>query len=234
MTSRFRVIVAVACAAGAMVASVAYAQQVKAAAVSERDAALERYGGEVTDLVVARREIAAGTTVTKDDVEMREWLADLAPEGGIASVDDVVGKTVTEPVAKGSPVTAIAFRDVAGSVSVPSGHVAVTVPVTDKLGVAKDVAAGTAVQAWSVGDAGARLLASDVSVLLAPAATKTAQAGSLTLAVLPNDVQSLLVSSAAGELRLVMPADDVATVTSPQTSAQAPSSVSAQTVEAAR
>ncbi|MCH3942351.1 MAG: SAF domain-containing protein [Atopobiaceae bacterium] len=227
MSSRIRIMAAAACAVGAMAASMAYAQQVKAAAVSERDAALERYGGEVTSLVVARRQLEAGDVVTKDDVETREWLADLAPEGCLSAVDEVVGKTVTEPVAKGSPVGTLAFRDPAGAVSVPSGHVAVTIPVTDKLGVSRDIAVGAAVQAWSVGDAGARLLSSDMTVLAVPAA-KATQAGSLTLAVVANDVQAVLVSSAAGELRLVMPASDVSAPATGQVAAAAPSSVAAQ------
>jgi pilus assembly protein CpaB len=66
-----------------------------------------------------------------------------------------------------------------------------------------------------------------MTVLAVPAA-KATQAGSLTLAVVANDVQAVLVSSAAGELRLVMPASDVSAPATGQVAAAAPSSVAAQ------
>lgn len=209
MTARLRIVISVACAVAAMAACASYANGVRADADRQRDEALERYGGEVVNLVVATDSLEAGDVISQTNVEEREWLVDLAPADAQTSLDAVIGKTVTEPVAQGAPLSALNFRDVAAAVSVPSGHVALSIPLTDKLGISREVAAGSDAMAYSANGDGARLIARDVSILAVPATTKTSTTGSLTLAVLPGDVQPILVASASGDLRIVLPADDV-------------------------
>lgn len=209
MTGKLRIAVSVACAVAVMAVTSAYADNVRAEADHERDIALERYGGEVVDLVVAKQTIEAGDTVSQSNVEIREWLAALAPEGALTSLDDVIGKKLTEPAQKGAPVTSLNFREGSTGITVPSGHVAVTIPLTDRLGISRDVQVGSALVAYSSSDEGAKVVAGDVSVLAVSSTGKSVStSGSLTVSVLPQDVEGLLVASTAGDLRLVVPAED--------------------------
>lgn len=171
---------------------------------------MRRYGGEVVGLVVATRPIEAGETLSRSDVELRDWLSSLVPEGACTSLDEILGHEVTVPAAAGAPLTQLNFRDTAQLADIPSGHVAVSVPVTDKLGVSSGIVAGSHVIAYRVQESGTRLVSGDVTVLLAPSTTGAlAGRGSLTIAVAAKDVSEVLSASTAGDLRLVVPAEDV-------------------------
>ena len=222
--TRLRMALALACALAAGAAFVAYADGVRGEAERVRSEALARYGGEVVELAVATRSLEVGSVVGAGDIEMREWLADLAPEGAVTSLDDVMGAEVTVPVAKGAAVTSLNFRGATDSADVPSGHVAVTIPVTDKLGIPREVAVGSRVVGYRVSDGGSSLVAAEMVVISASGGQGMSTAQSVTVAVLPQDVSALLTASSSGELRLVMPAEDVDAIPD-DVETQAPSSV---------
>ena len=209
MSLRFRVALSVACAVLAGMLFAAYAGQVRAEAERERSEAIARYGGEVVGIVVATRGIEAGETISAADVAERDWVADLVPEGAATSLDDVVGRGVTVPVAKGAPVCALNFREGERALEVPEGMVAVGVPLSDRIGVPPDVAPGSRLIAYATDDDGTALVSSDVTVTGVPDATSSGMGASLTLAVPPDSVPAVLSASAEGTLRLVVPADDV-------------------------
>lgn len=200
-----------ACALAVAGSFAGYANEVDAEAQRVRDEALARYGGEVVQLAVASTALEAGEVVGAGTVSMRDWLVDLAPADPITSLDDCMGKTLTVSVAAGSPLTSLNFRDATQTADVPSGHVAVTIPVSDKLGVSREVAPGAAVVAYETTADGTRLLAGNAIVLAAPGTSSGMGLASstMTLAVMPEDVSKVLASSSAGELRLVLPAEDV-------------------------
>jgi len=210
MSLRFRIVLSMAFALLGVVSCLAYADSVRTEAERVRSDAIARFGGEVAQLVVADQALEAGDIVTERNVRTRDWVADLAPEGAVVSLQDVVGKEVRVPVAKGAPLTNLNFRDESTLSKVPSGHVAVSVPVTDKLGISRGVVRGARVSAYAVAADGPRLIASDVEVLSElSAGTGSITSQQITIAVLPNDVATVLGASASGDLRLVIPADDV-------------------------
>lgn len=212
MNIRFRLLIAIACAALTGLAFTAYANEIRAEADKVRSDAIARYGGEVVELAVATRSLDAGSTVEMGDVVMREWLADLAPEGAITGLDDSVGRVLTEPVAKGAPLTELNFRDSTRAIDVPDGHVAVTIPASDKLGMSSEVESGSKVIAYKVGESETKVCADEVVVLSSPVASASAIGASqpMTIAVLPENVNEVLSASSSGTLRLVLPAQDVA------------------------
>ncbi|MBP3892609.1 MAG: flagella basal body P-ring formation protein FlgA [Atopobiaceae bacterium] len=209
MSLRFRIVLSMACAVLGVVSCLAYAGTVRAEAEKVRSDAIERFGGEVAQLVVADQALEAGDVITERNVRTRDWVADLAPEGAVVSLQDVLGKEVRVPVSKGAPLTDLNFRDESTLAKVPSGHVAVSVPVTDKLGISRGVLRGARISAYAVSDDGPRLIASDVEVLSELTAGGSLSAQQITIAVLPEDVATILGASATGDLRLVIPADDV-------------------------
>lgn len=210
MSLRFRLIFAGSCAVLAALVFLTYGNHVRAEAEQVRSEAIARYGGEVVDLVVANEALEPGDVVGEADVSLKEWVADLAPEGALTSIDDVVGREVSVPVAQNAPVTELAFRDSNELLDVPAGHVAVSIPLTDAIGVTRGVAQGTALIAYEVDGEGASLISSDIVVISAPAATTTVGASvQVTLAVASDDVSRVLAASARGDLRLALPAEDV-------------------------
>ncbi len=214
MSRRFRLILCLACAAAVALAFLAYGNEVRAQEQSVRDEALARYGGEVAGLVVTTRPLAADATVQRSDVEVRDWLVDLAPQGAITSLDDVVGRSLATPVAAGAPLCDINFSTERESVEVPSGYVGLSVPMTDKIGLTRDTELGSAVFAYRTHDGTTSLIASNLVVLSMPQQSTNGPSltGACTLAVLPDDVAEVLSASSAGELRLVVPAEDVGSV----------------------
>lgn len=230
MTRRLRFVLSGALALLAAVLCASYGQHVRDEADRVRTETLERYGGEVVNLVVASDMLEAGDVVDRQSVVKRDWISDLAPEGAVTDLESVLGTEVTVPVAAGAPLTSLNFRDDADAVEVPSGRVALSVPVTDKLALPASVAAGTMLVAYEVQEVGTRVVSSSLQVLRAPGEQTTMGShAAITLAALPDDVASVLSASAQGSLRLALPADDVTGLT--DGSKTAPTVVSAESAK---
>lgn len=220
MSARFRIIFSAAFALLGVVSCLAYAESVRQEAERVRSDAIERFGGEVASLVVATQSIEAGEPITERNVRVRDWVADLAPADAIVNIEDALGREVSVPVAEGVPLTELNFRDELALSEVPAGHVAVSVPVTDKLGISRGVTRGMRVSAYAVLGDETRLIATDVEVLSELASSSSIAASQqITVAVLPADVSEVLGASASGSLRLVIPADDVEVVDASTTDA---------------
>lgn len=211
MSRRFRMIVSAACALAAVVLCLLYSNHVEGQAESIRAEAVARYGGEVTRLLVATKALEAGDVISTANTAEKEWLSDLAPKGALTDFSQVKGKQVSVPVSQGAPLCELNFREGSAMADVPSGYVALSVPLTDKLGLTSAVEVGTTLAAYKVADSKTALLTADVQVLLAPAndGSTVLSKGSLCVAVRPKDVAALLSASSEGSLRLVIPASDV-------------------------
>lgn len=205
MSARFRVLFALSCAVLSVLLCLNYASFVQAEADRVRSKTLARYGGEVVTLVVSAAALEPGDVANGMNVTTREWLADLAPEGALTNLDDVIGREVGNAAPRGVPLTDVTFRDASATAEVPDGRVAVTLPVTDKLGVAHDLSRGTTLTAYAITSEGARLISSSMTVLAVPVTSAMGSSGQLTVAVLPEDVPAVLSASASSDLRIVMP-----------------------------
>ena len=225
MRRRARVATSVVCGVAAALLAMGGAQSARTEAQRERSELLERYGGEVTKVVVAGQALEVGDVVSRQNVAERDWVSDLVPKGSYVSLDEVVGRQVTVPASEGSPVTQLNFREAATSADVPDGYVAASVPFGEKLGLPSDIGVGTRVVAFRVGESGARILSDDVQVIssLGEGGALGARA-SVTLAVRPQSVAELLVAGGEGSLRLIVPAEGVS-VSERQ---QAPAEVTAE------
>ena len=210
MSVRFRIVFASACAVLVAVLCALYGRHVRGEAERMRQESIERYGGEVVRLVVATGGLEAGEVVGYSNVTERDWLVDLAPDGAISSIDDVLGLRVSVPVAAGAPLTELNVRDDSSLPDVPAGLVAVSLPLTDRLGLSRGVVAGSRLLAYEVSDGSARLISGEVQVVSAPLEQTGLVASSVvTVAAPPDDVAALLAASASGDLRLTVPASDV-------------------------
>jgi pilus assembly protein CpaB len=174
-----------------------------------RSEALERYGGEIVSLVVATEPLEPGDMVSQSNVTTRDWLVDLAPKGALTDMAEALGKEVSEPASEGAPLTDINFRTDEATADVPNGYVALTLPVTDKLGISRNASQGLRLEAYQVTEAGSSLIAGDIQVLSQPVSASSLTESQITVAVLPDEVAAVLAASATGDLRLVVPAEDV-------------------------
>ena len=209
MRRRLRLVASGACALLSAALCLAYGENAREQAERVREEALERYGGEVVTLVVATEGIEAGESVSRVNATEREWLVDLAPADAVVSLDDVLGSEVSVPVAAGVPLTGLNFRDNAEAVEVPSDRVALSVPMDDDLGVPPGTAVGESLAAYETDEGGVQLVSEDVRVLAMPqSGTGLMDAGTITVAVAPDDVARLLAASDAGTLRLALPGED--------------------------
>lgn len=210
MSKRFRLIFALACSVLSMMLCALYADHVRGEAERVRSDAIARYGGEVVTLVVTSEDLEPGDIVTQANVTTRDWLADLAPDGALQSLDETLGKEISVPASKGAPLTKLNFRTNEVMADVPSGHVALTLPITDKLGISRNLSQGASLEAYQVSKDGTSLIAKGMQVLSQPSANASLSGAQVTLAVPPEGVSAVLAASAAGDLRLVIPAADVA------------------------
>lgn len=210
MSRRMRLLVSALCGLLAVVVGVLYVGQVRAEGERERNEAIRRYGGELVTLAVASRTIEAGEVVTARDVSMRDWVSSLAPKGSLTSIEDAVGRELSVPIAEGAPLTDLNFRQSEARLDIPSGHVALSVPLTEKLGISSSVPQGAHLSAYRVTDGGSEPLCGDVVVLSSPEAAGTVSGrGFVTIAVDAACIAPVISASTAGDLRLVLPADDV-------------------------
>ena len=208
MTRRFRLVVSGSCALLSVVICLAYGAHVRDESERERVEALERYGGELTSLVVATEQIEAGESVSHLNVAEREWLVEMAPEEAVTRIDEVLGSEVSVPVAAGAPLTELNFRSEADSVEVPEDRVALSIPIDDDLGVPPGIRAGESLAAYESGADGVQLLSDDVRVLAVPqSATGSLSSGSITVAVASDGVARLLAARDEGSLRLALPGE---------------------------
>lgn len=210
MTLRFRLIFATACAVLAIMLGAAYSDKVKADVERQRSDAIARYGGEVVGVVVTKDGLRPGDVVEASDVGMRDWVAELVPEGALTGLNDVVGREVTCPVARNSIMTQTCFESESEFAEVPAGFVGISIPFSDKLGVSCNVARGARLIAYAVDKDGSKRIGTGIEVLSSSGATASAtSAAQIVVAVRASDVERVLSASNVGTLKFVVPADDV-------------------------
>lgn len=209
MRLKTKMMLSVACGILAVLCALIYADSVRQETEQVRTQALERYGGEVTNLVVACAGLSSGDVIKQTDVEVREWLVDLAPQEALSTLDDVVGLRLTSAVAAGAPLSRVDFAHVDGEIEIPEGRVAVSVHLSDKTGVSDTLTSGSRLLAYEVTATNTVLISNDIVVVGAKESSKTTPASSLTIAVSPALVPRILSAAADGTLRLAMPTSDV-------------------------
>lgn len=213
MKQRQMTVLAIVCGVLGALCVAAFMWVMQSEANAARAEVLARYGGEQVEVCVATRDVAAGERLDASALETRLWVADLLPDEAVSDAIEVTGKTATSSILKGEVVSRKRFREVQGTLEVPAGQEAVSVPAKAVQAVGGAIRPGMSVDVYSSGSSGTALLASDVIVL----ATSMGDAGSLTstdsgwvtLAVDPDRVEELIAASSKSNLHFVLPGDAV-------------------------
>lgn len=190
----------------------AYTQSVTAQADQERAEALSRYGGERVEVVVSKRTILPGETISQSDVETKQWLTDLLPENAMEDEKDVVGKQVASTVVSGEVITSTRFEQSSAKVEVPRGMVAVSLPTEEVKAVGGAISSGTSIDIYLTGNSGTKLLGKGVLVLATSAGESEDAAGKsvswVTVAVKQNAVEEYVSSAETGNLYFAIPGEE--------------------------
>ncbi|MFR2950378.1 MAG: SAF domain-containing protein [Collinsella intestinalis] len=79
--------------------------------------ALERYGGDVTRVCVALREIEPGDEISEGNVKVVEWVSSLMPEDALTSMGDASGLVATARIPAHTPLAKAHFCGMRGPCS---------------------------------------------------------------------------------------------------------------------
>ncbi len=176
--------------------------------VSRRERAVEAQLGPLTDVVVARRPLAAGRTIRLEDLAIRRLPARYAPAGASAYAGELAGRRLAVPVPAGGPVTPalLARAPVTPAAAVATGQRALELVATGSAapGVRVDVVVTSDRRAGASGRA--RLALENLEVLATrPAPAKDgAPRVAATLRVTPAQAVYLTAAqSFASDIRLL-------------------------------
>lgn len=185
-----------------------YTEMVYAEADSKRTEALQRYGGEQVEVLVATRTIHPGETLDPSNCTSTTWLSDLLPEGALMSMDEAEGKQATSLILQGEVVSSSRFDNETKELDIPAGSVAIALPAQDVQAVGGSITVGSKVDVYATGTK-TTCLGRDLEVLATSAGTEESSTRSkitwVTLAVDPEKTQEFVAASQSMDIYFTLP-----------------------------
>ena len=188
--------------------------------VSEEPAPLK--AAEVSQtIMVAARDLPAGTIVRREDVETIGWPGSAIPEGFTMQAGEVVGRGLIVEIRKNEPMLGwkLAQKEAGGglSITIPEGMRAVSVEVDEVVGVAGFVLPGTRVDVLATVMPGTdrrqittRTILQNVRALAADQRYQQDIEGEpqyvtvVTLLVTPDQAEALTLAATEGRIQLAL------------------------------
>ena len=188
--------------------------------VSEEPAPLK--AAEVSQtIMVAARDLPAGTIVRREDVEAIGWPGSAVPEGFAVQAGEVVGRGLIVEIRKNEPMLEwkLAQKEAGGglSITIPEGMRAVSVEVDEVIGVAGFVLPGTRVDVLATVMPGTdrrqittRIILQNVRALAADQRYQQDINGEpqyvtvVTLLVTPDEAEALTLAATEGRIQLAL------------------------------
>jgi pilus assembly protein CpaB len=172
-------------------------------------------------ILVAARDLPAGSIVLREDVETIPWPGSAVPEGFAAQAGDVVGRGLIVEVRKNEPILGwkLADKEAGGglSITIPEGMRAVSVEVDQVIGVAGFVLPGTHVDVLATVMPGTdrretttRTILQKVRALAADQKYQLDIEGEpqyvtvVTLLVTPDEAEALTLAATEGRIQLAL------------------------------
>lgn len=174
-------------------------------------------------VVVAATDIPIGTTIKESQLRVVSWPKDSIPQGSSQRADQLVNRMAIRPITSGDAVTEAKMKPKEGAAGsgfmtyvVPQGHRAVTVAVNEVAGVAGfltpsdrvDVIVTTTVPD-NEKESVSKIILENVPVLATGQVTdqkegKPVVVPTVTLDLLPEDAEKIVLSSSKGSLQLLL------------------------------
>jgi pilus assembly protein CpaB len=173
--------------------------------------------------VVAARELAMGSLITKDDVKLVAWPASSPVDRGFTKIEDVLNRGLVDGIVANEPLTEAKLAPLEAGGGLPptitEGMRALSVKVNEVIGVAGYVVPGTRVdvivtlsQRGGSNESMTRVVVSDVEVLTAGTRMDAAKARDgqpiqtnvVTLLVTPDDAERIALAASEGSIMLTL------------------------------
>lgn len=189
--------------------------------VSEDPTPLEAAVAPSRSIVVASRDLPAGSIVRREDVETMGWPGSTVPEGFATQAGEVVGRGLIVEVRKNEPLLAwkLAQKEAGGGlpITIPEGMRAVSVEVDEVIGVAGFVLPGTRVDVLVTVMPGnnrtqttTRIILQNIRALAADQKYQQDVEGEpqsvtvVTLLVTPEQAEALTLAATEGRIQLAL------------------------------
>lgn len=220
MSARARTVIAIVCAVLAVVLVLMYAAGVRNEAAATRSEALKKYGGETAQVCVTTRAVSRGEAFTERNIETRQWLVDLLPEGVLQDTSQVLGSISSSDIAANTPLSSVNIDIQAEPLEVPVGLSALSVPCSVENAVGGDLAVGSRADVYVVSDGLAHLLCRSAQVIETSMSATNSSLSWVTLAVYPDMVESIIAASSLQQLYFVLPSEEAARLAEQEDAAQ--------------
>lgn len=185
----------------------AYSSLIRGEAENARAEAMQRYGGEQVEVLVATKDIYPGETVDVSNAEVKTWLSDLLPRECVSSFDEIKGTQATSMIVAGEAVSKQRFESSGASIDVPEGHVALSVPAEDVQAVGGSLMTGDVVDVYATGSQ-TTCIGRQISVLATNvdhSSNTKAKVSWVTLAVPLDQSQEFVTASQSMDIYFVLP-----------------------------
>jgi pilus assembly protein CpaB len=189
----------------------AYSVQVREEADDARIEAMQRYGGEQVDVLVAAKDIYPGEVVDASNAEVKTWLSDLLPSDCVTSFEDVKGMQAASLIISGEAVSQRRFDSAGSGIDVPQGCVALSVPAEDVQAVGGVLSAGDVVDVYATGSQ-TSCIGRRISVLATNVEHSNGVKGKVswvTLAVPLELSQEFVTASQSMDIYFALPAPEI-------------------------
>ena len=194
----------------AFVCAMCFLGSVKSESSAQQKQLAEKYGGAQTEVCVAKRDVAAGETLKDTDVEVKQWVSSLLPENAITSKNDCIGKQLGSSILKGEVVCAARFQSQESSINVPSGMVAVSIPLDDTSSVGGTLKVNQKVDIYATGSSTTSKICSSVQILETSNSDKSVDSETkwITVAVKKENAQEVVSAAQKLKLYVVLPSGE--------------------------
>ena len=191
----------------AAVCAICLLASVKSETAAQQSELAEKYGGTQTEVCVAKRDIAAGETLKDTDVEVKQWVSSLLPENVATSKKDCVGKQLGSSILCGEVVCLGRFQSQDSSINVPSGKVAVSIPLDDTSSVGGTLKVNQKVDIYATGSSTTSKICAGVQILETSNSDKTVNSETkwITVAVDKDSAQEVVSAAQKLKLYVVLP-----------------------------
>jgi pilus assembly protein CpaB len=170
--------------------------------------------------VAAAKALEAGEVLKPGDLQFVEWSSSGSLTGGFIKIDDVAGRTVLYPLAKGEPILdrhlALAGAGVGLSANIPTGMRAISVRSDEVVGVAGFMQPGTHVDVLltyhsdKTPEPRTATVLQDVVILAAGQQihpdpdSKPTSVAVVTLLLKPDDAERVVLATSLGAIHFVL------------------------------
>lgn len=171
---------------------------------------------EVNQLMVAAKDLALGTVISAEDIQLSTWPKKLIPRTAFSKSEDLIGKVVQAQIFAGEPVTEQRVAAQGSSkglgVLIPPGMRAMTVEVDEELGASGFFRAGTKIDIIATGrpkgdEKFTKIVLQDIQIL-----SMSGEEGSsrktpktiVTMAIKPEDAEKLALALNEGKIHMIV------------------------------